>query len=292
MKLNLRDDVARLPPGYLRVATLPGAGWCHLTLALSDGPVGRRPRVVVRQPRQVYGPAFALQSQWHTELLSSSRRASHAGLVPLWVADQHQGQLFAVQPWVPGESLEALVGKRQAGLPERAAAAVVLRVAEAVAALHAASLVHGALHLGHVLLTRAGEVHVLEPGKHRLFALRRRVHPEGRAGEDALSRSIADPAGGEPTVSSDVYALGLLLLRLVQGLDLSPPALDHGLSAVLKAMLDPTGHRLPDAATAARLLRAHLHDVPPLDLLVARLEADLGGAPSREREERARDRDQ
>ncbi|MBN8739282.1 MAG: hypothetical protein BGP24_09070 [Lysobacterales bacterium 69-70] len=124
-------------------------------------------------------------------------------------------------PWfamelVDGEPLPAWCDARRLNLDARLA--LFVEVCEAVAHAHRNLVVHRDLKPANVLVTRAGEVKLLD------FGIAKLLHP----GEDAtqglrplLTPEYAAPeqfARGAITTQTDVYQLGLLLYELLCGL--------------------------------------------------------------------------
>ena len=87
----------------------------------------------------------------------------------------------------------------------RAAAHVAAQVAEALAALHGAGVVHGDVTPDNVLVTRDGDVKLVD------FGLSRLVGEDAMAAQMTGLRDNRAPevrAGGTPGTAADMYALG------------------------------------------------------------------------------------
>src|SRR5262249_15363664 len=96
----------------------------------------------------------------------------HPGIVPVYEVGEHDGQHYYSMGYVEGDNLEARV--REGPLPPRQAAALVERVAEAVAYAHAQGIVHRDLKPANVLLGRDGRPRVTD------FGLARAINADGR----------------------------------------------------------------------------------------------------------------
>ena len=134
----------------------------------------RRPvALVVRQPG---GEAAAPML---TAAVAASRLV-HPHIVSVYDAIDDGHRAYLVREWVPGVALRDVL--RNAPLDPERATLVTHAIAEAVAALHAAGIVHGNVHPGTVLIADDGRVVLADP------------HAEGPA-----------------TVEGDVRALGGIL---------------------------------------------------------------------------------
>jgi hypothetical protein len=114
----------------------------------------RRPvALVVRQPG---GEAAA-------GMLTSAVAASrivHPHLVSVYDAIDEGNRAYLVREWVPGVALRDVL--RQGPLDAERATLVTHAVAEAVAALHSAGIVHGNIHPGTILIADDGRVVLLD----------------------------------------------------------------------------------------------------------------------------------
>ncbi len=110
----------------------------------------RRPvAVVVRQPG---GEAAAGML---TAAVAASRLV-HPHLVSVYDAIDERHRAYLIREWVPGLALRDVL--RQAPLDAERATLVTHAIAEAVAALHSAGIVHGNVHPGTILVADDGRV--------------------------------------------------------------------------------------------------------------------------------------
>ncbi len=190
---------------------------------------------------------------------------------------------------VEGEPIDRWCDNRRASLETRLG--LLADVAEAVAAAHAQLIIHRDLKPSNVLVTAQGQVKLLD------FSIARPLEETEseltRTGTHPLTPSWASPeqVRGEPLgTASDIWALGLLLVRLLTGCHASGLPWDSEVQAWLRAAT--TGHVLrpsqlqaqdPDASNQASLrgldrnqLQRRL--VGELDLIALRALADEAGA--------------
>jgi eukaryotic-like serine/threonine-protein kinase len=143
----------------------------------SAGSVGDRYRLVECVAGDPDGPAVAWRA-WDTLLaravtltvvrpggsaahgfLSHAHAVSsilHPGLARVYDAVDDGNRAYVVSEWVSGTPLTALL--REGALDPEAAAGTVARVAEGVAAAHAAGVAFGGVHPDHVIVTPGGTV--------------------------------------------------------------------------------------------------------------------------------------
>ncbi|MFY1635816.1 protein kinase domain-containing protein [Solwaraspora sp. WMMB335] len=142
---------------------------------------------------------------------------------------------YVVMELVDGESLAVRL-RREHILPWRGAVVACAEVASALAAAHAAGVVHRDVTPANVMLTSTG-AKVVDFGISAL-AGESDVGPDGNLLGTPAYLAPERLNGGQVSPATDVYAVGLLLYRSLTG-------------------------RLPwQAATITQMLRAHLHTAP------------------------------
>ena len=142
----------------------------------------------------------------------------HPNIVAVFDSGAHGDLQYLVMEYVDGQSLARLL--RQEGMLEpRRAAEVGRQVCQALAAAHAAGLVHRDITPGNLLVDPAGLVKVADFGIAKLAAA------STMTGDGMLLGTAAylspEQAQGRPVDGrSDLYALGCVLYELVTG---APP---------------------------------------------------------------------
>ena len=130
------------------------------------------------------------------------------------------GQPYLVLEYVDGEQIDRYCDQRQLDVPTRIR--LFLQVLDAVAAAHANLIVHRDLKPSNVLVRKDGEVKLLD------FGIAKLIEAENNPAQQtaftlsgtALTPEYAAPEqlkGEAITVSTDVYALGVLLYLLLTG---------------------------------------------------------------------------
>ncbi len=207
--------------GQYRVVGELGSGSLSTVYRAVQEPLGRT--VAIKALKGTISPVspFAAQLEREAHVLAT---LNHPGIVSLHDFVKTPAQMWLVLEFVDGFSLQAVLGKRARFAPEFAAT-VGLEIARALAHAHERGVVHRDVKPGNVLLSKTGEVKVVDFG----IAQRERLPS---ADEPLLRRpkSEADSAFGTPAymspeqilgeavdARSDVFSLGVLLYQLLAG---------------------------------------------------------------------------
>lgn len=199
-------------------------------------------------------------------------KLQHPHAVAVHDVVEHDGHPCLVMEYVPARTLSTTLAERGT-LPPVEAARIGQQVASALAAAHAAGIVHRDVKPENVLLTDGG-AKITDFGISRAMGDGSMTGPGIVVGTPAyLAPEIA--AGGEATYASDVFSLGATLYQAVEGGppfgydentivllnrvaegQFPPPAHADELAPVLMSLLrrDPAGR--PSMAQAADLLGA------------------------------------
>lgn len=146
----------------------------------------------------------------HTEV-RNARQVSHPHVCRVHDIDEVDGRHFLTMEYVDGEDLASLL-HRIGRLPEAKATEIGRQIAAGLGAAHERGVVHRDLKPANVMIDGHGRAKITDFGLAVTAA-------EGR-GELAGTPQYMAPelfAGGEATVQSDLYALGLLLYEVLTG---------------------------------------------------------------------------
>jgi tetratricopeptide (TPR) repeat protein/tRNA A-37 threonylcarbamoyl transferase component Bud32 len=141
-------------------------------------------------------------------------RVRHPNVVTVYGAEEHDGRVGLWMEFVQGRTLEALI-ETQGAYSAREAALIGRELCRALAATHAAGLVHRDIKARNVMREQGGRLVLMDFGAGQLRS--------GDSGSGIPGRVTGTPLylapelfeGGEATHSSDIYSLGVLLYYLV-----------------------------------------------------------------------------
>jgi eukaryotic-like serine/threonine-protein kinase len=135
-------------------------------------------------------------------------RVRHPNVLPIYGVDRHGGRVGFWSDFVKGQTLAELV-TTQGAIGPREAALVGIDVCRAAGAVHAAGFLHRDIKAGNVMREEGGRILLMD------FGL---THERG-TGEDASGTPAymaPELMLGQPaTISSDVYAIGVMLFYLL-----------------------------------------------------------------------------
>ncbi len=140
-----------------------------------------------------------------------------------------EGLPFIVMEYLDGELITEHIHRLDLGLPERLR--LFLTVCEAVQFAHQNLIVHADIKPSNILVTETSRVKLLD------FGIARWLDPRGGGAMDPgdikpMTRAYAAPErldGAEPSVSADVYSLGVLLYEILA--DVLPDTVPAGADA-------------------------------------------------------------
>ncbi len=209
-----RIDEAGLE-GYGVIAELARGGTSTVYLG-EDLATGERVAIKALRPRLVDHCDMVVRLLGEHQL---AQRARHPGLLEIRAADEtSHGVPYLVMEYLDGESLSGLVGR--GALVAGSIAAIAAQVAYAVAALHAAGVVHCDIKPDNVFVLNepapggGPRIKVIDFGVARLAD-----EPPLCDGMVVGTPAFMAPEQwfGAPTPKSDVYALGCTMYELVTG---------------------------------------------------------------------------
>jgi serine/threonine-protein kinase len=219
-------------------------------------------------------------------LLDSVRQLDHPGILAAEGTVVHENRVAVVMRRVPGEDLSTLLNHRRLLTPA-ATALIVADLCDALAAAHAAGIVHGDVKPSNVLLEMGRESWVPRTVRLTDFGIAALAGAGGTAVLPAEYQAPEnDVALERPTPASDVYAVGVILYEALAGRppftgsrpehiarlhrEASPPripALADQLWLLVTACLSKNPGQRPPAAQLADLLREIAPTIVPRPVL-------------------------
>ena len=199
-------------------AATAGATWGPLTLleAVGRGGFGRvyrafDPQLDREVALKLWDPRGPDDRARHLAEARALARVRHTGLPVVHGIDEHQGRIGMWTELVRGRTLEELLAAH-GPLGAREAAQIGIEVCRALAAVHLAGLVHRDVKTDNVMREEGGRVVLLDLG---LAIPNSAPHEHGRAAGTLASMAPELLRGERATVASDIYAVGVMLYRLV-----------------------------------------------------------------------------
>jgi hypothetical protein len=149
-------------------------------------------------------------AQFHAEL-RIARQVSHKNVCRLYDLGEHDSRRFLTMEYVDGEDLSTLL-RRIGRLPQDKAVDIARQLCAGVAAAHERGVLHRDLKPANVMIDGDGNVRITDFG----LAVAAGDVKASRAGTPQyMAPELL--TGGEPSVKSDIYALGLILFEMFTG---------------------------------------------------------------------------
>lgn len=164
---------------------------------------------------KLYHPNQSTRSK--DELLAEARKlvlVDHPNVVDVRSADVHDGRVGLCIELIAGQTLAGIVAAQGRLGPEEAAA-IGCTLCQALAAVHRAGLTHGDVKAENVIRESGGRFVLMDFGSAR-FRDPEAIQDDRISGTPRyMAPELFERA--EPTVQSDIYAVGVLLFHLVTG---------------------------------------------------------------------------
>src|SRR2546427_8294884 len=167
-------------------------------------------------------PAIALDLHAKARFLREAQAASaldHPNVATVYEIGDLDQQFFIAMAFYEGETLRQRLEPGRLAVPE--AAAILLQLATGLAAAHHAGIVHRDLKPANVMLTRDGQVKILDFGLAKVFSdtqatMARMTGPGTTVGTVAYM-APEQATGGDVDARADVWALGVTLYEMLTG---------------------------------------------------------------------------
>ncbi len=210
-----RDDDPLLGQqvSHFRIVRLLGRGGMGVVYQAVDLELGREVALkflslTARSPRD--------EARFHREARAAAA-LDHPNIGTIYEVGEREGQRFIAMAFYDGETLAARLAREPENqLPIAEAAAVAGQLASALAAAHAAGVVHRDLKPDNVMLTRGGRVKLLDFGLAK-WAEGPTVTERGVVVGTAAYMAPEQLRGGDSGSAGDLWALGVVLYQMVTG---------------------------------------------------------------------------
>jgi adenylate cyclase len=212
---------------------------------------------------------------------------NHPNIVTIFDSGQSKEGLFIIMEFVVGRTLRDLVGK---DIPPQKLTQIVVQIAKALSAAHAAGIVHRDIKPENIMVRDDGFVKVLDFGLARWEEEKLGPTPLTQTASGALLGTLRymspeQAACERPTTASDIFSLGIVVYELMTGKHpfnaaseletlqaiasrpiVSPshwnPELSPVYERMIVSMLDRNPRRRPAAADIVRLLEGDDKGLP------------------------------
>jgi hypothetical protein len=213
-------------PGEAPGEPLPVAQWGHLRIAEQLGLGGFGEVYRAHDPKlqrdvalKLMRPDLGEDETTRRHFLNEARRLArvrHDNVLAVHGAERHEGRVGLWTDLLEGRTLEECL-RDQGPFGAGEAVSIGLDLCRALAAVHAAGLVHRDVKTSNVMREHGGRIVLLDFSS---VADRARLHdPEGTARISGTPIYMAPEvvSGEEAGPRSDIYSLGVVLYRLVSG---------------------------------------------------------------------------
>ncbi|TDB68834.1 serine/threonine-protein kinase [Arundinibacter roseus] len=203
--------IGRLIQNY-RVEELLGEGGMGTVYKATDTLLQRPVALKMLHPHLLRDTTFF--ERFRNEAVLSAR-LNHPNVATLYNFIRDQDDNFMVMEFVDGATLENLLRKQGPFSVEHAIRAII-QALDGLHHAHTKGILHRDIKPANLMLTRDGFVKLMDFGIARLVGSERLTRVNRVMGTlEYMAPELLD--GGEPSVPSDLYAVGILLYELLSG---------------------------------------------------------------------------
>ena len=242
-----------------------GMGVVYLALRSQEDFVQRVAVKIMRKGR--LSEAALRRFQRERQILASMEQPGVAKLLDGGVSEE--GEPYLVMEYVEGEAITTYCDRLKLGIEERLR--LVIDVCQTVQYAHRNLVVHRDIKPSNILVTESGTTKLLDFGIAKLLTTGAETEDLTREGQSVLTPDYAAPEqvrGEAIGTTTDVYALGVLLFRLLTGRR-PYPIPSHDPKHLLYAICE-TAPQLPSAAIGDEKLAIAEREGNPSEVEIAK----------------------
>jgi eukaryotic-like serine/threonine-protein kinase len=234
---------------------LAEGGMAVVWRAKLHGPGGFEKSLVVKQIR----PELAAVSEFMDLFVAEAKvtvSLTHANIVPIYELGMVDGTYFLALEYIDGPPLREII--EQGPVSPFLAGYIVEQVLRGLDYAHRRGVVHRDLSAANVMVSRDGEVKIVD------FGIAAPVDARAVRGGSRGYVAPEQEAGGRAEPRSDLYAVGVLMWELISGkrFDGTPPVASTPLQRIIqKATAHDPEERFVDAATMLQAVSRFMRDV-------------------------------
>ena len=218
---NTSHDLVGKRVGPYLITNLIGKGGMGIVFKARDTQLNRTVALKVLPPDQF---ADRERKQRFLQEAKAASALNHPNIITVHGITQDDGADFLIMEYVPGKTLDQLIPRK--GLPLNVALKYAIEIADALAAAHAAGIIHRDVKPSNIIVTEQGRLKVLDFGLAKQAAALQESEstategPVTKAGlvfGTAAYMSPEQAQGKRADARSDIFAFGALLYEMVTG---------------------------------------------------------------------------
>jgi len=213
--------------GHYRVLEKLGEGGMGVVWKALDT---RLDRLVALKTLSAETLADAERNRRFVQEARSASALNHPNIVHIYDIATENGTQFIAMEYVPGKTLDHLIGRK--GLPTKQLLEYAVQITDALAKAHSAGIVHCDLKPGNIMVTESGLVKLVDFGLAKLvdpgFAAASSIHTKtlqshpsdtagGRMSGTLPYMSPEQAEGKKVDARTDVFSFGAVLYEMVTG---------------------------------------------------------------------------
>jgi serine/threonine protein kinase len=205
-----RFPTGSLLAGRYRIVRMLGRGGMGEVYCADDVELGQR--VAIKLLPEAWEQDAARLDRLRSEV-RLARSVSHPHVCRVYDIGELEGRRFLSMEYIEGEDLESLL-RRIGRLPPDKAAEIGLQICQGLAAIHENGILHRDLKPANLMLDTRGRIRIADFGLASLVEDR----PERNVMQGTPAYMAPEQLGAmEVSIQTDLYALGLILYKLLTG---------------------------------------------------------------------------